>query len=154
MTEVEAVIRAMHPLATRFALVKVREDVHPYGPEVWYANKTRGLRVLVDWSDFAPHLTLFQLDRGRFPRDRPRTLEYEPLHAFDVNTLLLLRSAEPGPVGKMVRRREPADIEALLSEYSAVLETYAADVLSGDFSVFPELNRITEERYKEIRRRC
>ena len=154
MTEVEAVVRAMYPIATRFALVKVKEAAHTYGPEVWYANKTTGLRVSVDWSDFEPRVTLFQLDHGRFPSDRPRGAQYEVLHAFNVDTLLLLRSADPSPVGKPLKRREPGEIVARLGEYAEALETYASDVLSGDFSVFAELNRITEERWKKLRGQC
>lgn len=150
---VACIRRAMQPLADRFGLRIADEAETPSASEVLYLNKSTGLRVMLDWRDFRPFLTLYKLVNGLLPPDRPEAIDlHVPLQAFDVDDLLILRAGAGSPVGKMLGRRDADEACHLLEEYATALERYASDVLDGDFSVFAELNRVVAERYAAARK--
>jgi hypothetical protein len=77
---------------------------------------------------------------GRFPEE-PIFPRSPPTETFDLDHLIILRAGMVHPVGALIPAREASRAEECLREYAEVTGQYAADVLEGDFSVFPELTR-------------
>jgi hypothetical protein len=149
---VPCIRKAMKPLEEVFRFQIAAEAEEPMSAEVLYLNESTGLRVALDWRDFRPFVTLYRLQDGGMPPERPTSLAPgAPLHAFDADDLLLLRGAS-GPVGKMLSQRDTDAAGRLLREYATALEQHAADVLRGDFSVFQELAAVVRRRYEDLRR--
>lgn len=137
----DVIQRVMGPLAERFGLRVVKVEDLPHASEVWYANRTTGLKVRLDWDEFRPFLTIARLGaRGRFPEE-PIFPRSPPTEIFDLDHLILLRAGRIHPVGALIRAREASQAEECLRAYAKAAEAHAADVLEGDFSVFPELTR-------------
>lgn len=144
---------AMKPLEAKYSLQVISEAEELMCAEVLYANQSTGVRVTLDWRDFRPFVKLFQLQDGRLPPERPVSLTpKEPLRAFDADDLLLLRGATDSPVGRMIGRRDQVQAEHILRDYADALQTHAHDVLTGDFSVFRELNTVVQKRYADLHR--
>lgn len=148
----QGITDALEPLVRRFDLRVVRKVRQGNYTEVLFSNATTGLSVAVDWAEFRPFLRVIRLEDGRMP------LEHEPnvagearLTSFDVDDLLLLRSPSQGPVGKMLRERDDQAAARLIADYAEALLEHGTDVLSGDFEVFDELERIVKRRAAAMR---
>jgi hypothetical protein len=143
LTEIK---KAMQPLADRFGL-RVKDEVErPDFAEAVYVNNTTGVSVSVDWSEFRPFVRLHELVDGELP---PEPLSYATgpqLQTFDADDLLIHRAGGGPPVGKMLGERDNYAAARLLAEYARALEQHATDVLSGDFTVCGELDRIVRLR--------
>ena len=138
--------RAMQPLTDRFHLRANEEVDQPDFAEAVYVNDTTGLSVAVDWSEFRPFLRLHQLVNGEVPPDPISYKSGGPLQSFDADDLLILRAAASSPVGKMLGERDNIAAGRLVRAYADALERHASDVLTGDFKVFLELDRIVKTR--------
>ena len=138
--------RAMQPLADRFGL-RVKEEVDRSDfAEAVYVNETTGLSVSVDWSEFRPFVRLHQLVDGALPPEPVSYATGPQLRSFDADDLLIVRAGGGSPVGKMLGERDNYAAARLVAEYAKALERHATDVLSGDFTVFEELDRIVKTR--------
>jgi hypothetical protein len=149
---INAIKIAMQPLATSYALGVVGDDDDRNYAAVRYANDTTGLKVAVDWSELRPFLTLYELTGGAFPTD-PVAIGVPGIRqrAFDVDDLLLLRPLARSPVGKMLGKRDDHEATQLLADYARALDQQASDVLTGDFTVFDELEQIVAQREQRLR---
>lgn len=145
--------RAMQPLADRFGL-RVKDEVdRPDFAEAVYVNDTTGLSVSVDWSEFRPFVRLHVLVGGELPPEPFSYATGPQLQSFDADDLLILRAGGGSPVGKMLGERDNYAAARLVAEYAKALEQHAADVLSGDFTVFEELDRIVKTRARGMTHR-
>jgi hypothetical protein len=142
--------RAMQPVMDRFGFRVNHETETDQVADLVMVNETTAVRVVVDWTEFRPLLTVYQLVAGALPPE-PEVDPRGQLQAFDVDDLLLLRATGESPVGKMFSHRSAGDVETLVGEYAEALQRDAADVLSGDFSVFRALNQIVAKRRREMR---
>lgn len=147
---IDTVNQAISPLIQRFGLHVGAEAEDASAAEVLYLNRTTGLRVRVDWGEFRAMLTIYKLVDGKVPPGQPPSEAHLPRLAFDVDDLLLLRAGSGSPVGKMLHERDHAQVSRLLGEYASALQKHAADVLSGDFSVFPVLEQRVASRYAQL----
>lgn len=110
-------------------------------------NSTAGLEVIYEKRDSSIFIQLYRLIDGEFPI-------YKSLHEydndlknrFDVNFLIELRSSKI-----IASSFANSSIKNVLDEYAFALEKYAADVLAGDFSIFPKLTRLVKKQIKEAK---
>ena len=74
----------------------------------------------------------------------------DELEAFALEDLLKLRTGKyaiaEGVFGRALSRK---DIKEILTTYARGLREHAADILQGDFSIFPELEKIVRKRMKD-----
>jgi hypothetical protein len=136
----------MHPVAGRFGLRVAQEKDEGNYTSVLYLNHTTGLEVAVDWSELRPFLTMYELHLGQMPEQPLVRIGRNRRRAFDLDDLLVLRSPSASPAGKMLGSRDESAAARLLDEYASALECHAADVLSGQFGVFDELDEIVKHR--------
>ena len=141
----------MRPLAERFGLRVVQEVADDSYTAVLYRRDQVGLRVAVDWSEFRPFLTIYELGPEGFVRGESGLLRADGRRtAFDVDDLLLLRAPPASPVGKMLGRRDEKAAGKLLGQYAQVLQDAGADVLAGRFDVFDQLNEVVKKREQRL----
>jgi hypothetical protein len=58
----------------------------------------------------------------------------------------MLRAVGGSPVGKMLGERDNYAAGRLVAEYARALDQHATDVLTGDFTVFGQLDQIVKTR--------
>ena len=83
-------------------------------------------------------------EKGRLPRPE------DELTAFDLEDLLKLRTGkyaiDEDRFGIALTRK---DVKEILTTYAQGLRKHAADILQGDFSIFPKLEEIVRKRMKD-----
>jgi len=114
-------------------LASTKEDGGTHS--VIYQNSTTAVGVYFEARDRAVWVVLMRLFKGK-------RLPYDGSYSHGLRHLIRLRA--PSITLEETVHSE-ADIERVLSEDASAVRTYAADVLQGDFGVFPELERIEAE---------
>ena len=115
-----------------------------------YETKMTEIGIGFEWRDQYIYVSLVRRDR-KAPQEKHRLPRLEDeLVVFDLEDLLKLRSGKYA-VGedRFGRRLTRKDVKEILSTYARGLRKHAADVLQGDFSVFPKLEKIVRKRMKE-----
>lgn len=109
-----------------------------------YENKTTKAEIGFDWRDQYIYVLLGRRDRK--PPQRPE----DEIVAFDLEDLLKVRTGkravDQDRFGRALTRK---DVKELLTTYASALREHAADVLQGDFTVFPEVEKIVRKRMKD-----
>jgi hypothetical protein len=122
-----------------------KTDVEVY--RLPYENGTTKVEIGLEWRDQYVYVLLGRRDVKK-PRRLPRP--EDKLIAFNLEDLLKLRTGkyaiDEDRFGKALTRK---DIKELLSTYARGLREHAADILQGDFTVFPELEKIVRKRMKD-----
>jgi hypothetical protein len=112
-----------------------------------YENKSTKVEVGFEWGDQYIYVLLGRRDRKK-PDRMPRP--EDELVAFNLEDLLKLRTGkyavDHDRFGRALTRK---DVKEMLSTYARGLREHAADVLQGDFSSFPELEKIVRKRMKD-----
>ena len=115
-----------------------------------YENKTTTVAVTLEWRDQYINVLLGRRDR-KVPDRLPRP--EDELLSFSLEDLLKVRTGkyaiEEGRFGRALTRK---DIKEVLSAYARGLREHGADVLQGDFSIFPKLEKIVRQRMKDLSR--
>ncbi len=123
------------------------------GVEVAFLSDVCGVRAAYEIRDAYLYVTLHRLSGGRFVRDdaiRPETA----LTSHSLDDILLLRSpsALVRPVYAYGSQSEyyqgRRGMVLYVSRFAQNLRDHAADVLSGDFSVFGLLDPLVKQRAK------
>ncbi|MGH7653539.1 MAG: hypothetical protein ACREN6_02645 [Gemmatimonadaceae bacterium] len=149
---VSTINHAMEPLTKRFGLLVREESESAMTAEVLYANDVTAMRVTIEWLEYRPFVTLYQLEGGHLPLKTAVALAmHEKVKAFDADILLKLRMEGASPVGKMFSAWNPDAALSLLSEYAVALGQHADDVLSGDFEIFSTLEDILRRQFDALR---
>ena len=112
-----------------------------------YEIETTKVEIGFEWRDQYISVLLGRRDRKK-PQGMPRP--EDELVAFNLEDLLKLRTGryaiDQDRFGKALTRK---DVKEILSTYARRLREHAADVLQGDFSIFPELEKIVRKRMKD-----
>jgi hypothetical protein len=121
-----------------------------YGSHVTYSNQTTGVRVSLEPREGGIFVELSRLVDGELP-SVPIFIESDSvLNSFDLNDIILLRSA---PTGKQLDTSSALtadEIESELERYASALRDYAPDILRGDFELFSQLASLVKRRKREL----
>ena len=115
-----------------------------------FQNDYTGLKVTFEWRDKYLAVQLCRLVDGKVQRDEAsRDSEWTCFHLvdllsvnapdYDQNSLLL-------PEEWNTEEATMDEIGQSLKKYADAIRRYGGDVLRGDFSVFPQLDRIAKQR--------
>jgi hypothetical protein len=145
-----AILTAMEPLVAQFGLSVVDEVATPLTEETYFRNATTGLRVVLDWSEMEPMLYLYRLAGEQAAPVPPKSWDEDQRHS--VATLIGFRDPDGDkPYNEhFARFRDPESVRVLLSRYAKSMLVSAADVLRGDFTVFPTLTERVREANKQF----
>lgn len=109
-----------------------------------YENKTTKVEIGFDWREQYIYVLL-----GRRDKPKPKGPEDE-IVAFDLEDLLQLQTGkyaiDQGRFGKALTLKA---VKEILRTYARALREHAADVLQGDFSIFPEIEKIVRKRMRD-----
>lgn len=122
-----------------------KTDVEVY--RLHYETKTTAVEIGFEWRDQYINVLLGRRDK-KPPERMPRP--EDELLAFSLEDLLKLRTGkyaiDQDRFGKALTRK---DIKEILNTYARGLREHGTDVLQGDFSIFPELEKIVRKRMKD-----
>lgn len=113
-------------------------------------NRTTGVRITADFREFYVFVAVCRLQDGDFPDSPGEICPDTVLHCYDLDDLVALRAPhnQLPPLGSGTQFGE-ALINGMILRQAENLRVCAADVLTGDFTVFDELDRVVKARAKE-----
>jgi hypothetical protein len=137
-------------LEKEFGFALRSSETTSYGSHVTYTNQTTGVRVSLEPREGGIFVELSRLADGELP-SVPIFIESDSvLNSFDLDDILLLRSA---PTGKQLDTSSALtadEIERELERYASALRAYAPDILWGDFELFPQLASLVKRRKRVL----
>jgi hypothetical protein len=117
-----------------------------------FQNDHAGLKVTFEWRDKYLAVQLCRLVDGKVLRDDELLSEWTCFHVEDLLTV----KAPDYDQNSLLLPEEGKTDEAIMDEIGQSLEKYVeairrsgGDVLRGDFSVFPQLDKIAKQRARE-----
>jgi hypothetical protein len=120
-----------------------------------FQNEDAAVRVYFEWRERYLSVQICRLVDGKVQRD-PESLDSE-WTCFHVGDLLTIKvpeydqSALQLPEEWKSEEATMAEIGQRMEKYADALRTGGGDILQGDFSVFPQLDKIAKQRAKERR---
>lgn len=144
-------------LTSEYSFIQSKCDKEEWGYELIYLNDTTGIKITYEYSEAYIFIMLYQLIDGEF-RENPKKIEGNTiLYGYGLDDLISLRNPQAliKPAFEYGEQSEYYDNEKGLSIYvsrfAENLKTYAKDIFKGDFTVFPELDKIVKERVERYR---
>ena len=131
-----------------FRLEGERSD--SWGYELLLTNNTVGVILTFEYREFYLFVKLCRLRDGAFP---PKPGEIRPettLDSFDLDDIVSIMS--PGtsiPPYELNTKLDLEFLEDVVKKQSDNLRRYGIDIVNGDFSIFPELDKIVKERARK-----
>jgi hypothetical protein len=129
-----------------FRIKSKKGDNHTF--EVRYQNQTTAVRVLFEVKDQMIFTDLCRLVNGKL-KDEPIIIcHHSELNTFDLQDVLILR--EPILQFKIEKlyNAHKKNFNKMVQLLSQGLKKNAQDILRGDFSIFPELEKLVKSRIK------
>ncbi len=120
-----------------------------WGGEVIYRNQTTGVKLVYEFSGAFIYVFIYKLINGKLI-DNPRTFALDTeITCFDFNDALP-DSEKMKPAYEYGSKSHYYDEQNGLSyyvhEFALRLKKYGGAVLSGDFSILPEMGKVIKER--------
>ena len=126
-----------------------------FGDLIKYQNKTTGITIHNEPRD-GIFVSLSRLVNGKIP-EYPLQIEADtPLNTYSLEDIISFNTSKKSIGGKIkncLRKLNfptKFDIEKTLTRFAAELEVHAADILNGNFEIFPELEKIVKRRARLI----
>lgn len=147
---IEICEREFNYLVEEFGFKKTSTKTDVDTPRIRYENSTTMVEAGVEWREQYFYVAIGRRDRKKTKaKDRMPRPEDE-IVTFNLEDLLTLRVSgyivSSGYFGQKLTRK---DIERIMRNYARALREHAADVLQGDFAIFPELEKIVRKRMKD-----
>lgn len=113
--------------------------------QIWL-NRTTAVSVSLELTYPGLFVKLSRLREGRIP-ETPINVEAEPvLHAFDLDDLVDLRAPHEVVRYDFADLWKPDRLAELVYLKALLTRKHAADILRGDFNVFPILEKVVRDR--------
>ncbi|HUW20062.1 MAG TPA: hypothetical protein VMW16_12240 [Sedimentisphaerales bacterium] len=137
-----------------FGVDKVRQDKwqKSWAPEFRMKNDTTAVRLIFERREYRVFVYLCQLVAGQYVPDPIIIITADAvLREYEFDNLLLIRAPqliwpEHGPETKLDREL----LGKMLAHKAQSVREYAADVLQGDFAIFPQLEKMVKRRAQEL----
>lgn len=139
-------------LESNFGFRLSKCDKEDWGYELIYLNKTTGVKITYEFREAYIFIMLYKLVNGNL-QENPRSIQEDTiLYSYGLDDIISLRNSQAliKPAYQYGEESEYYDKEKGLMLYVSAfahnLKEYAADVLSGDFQIFNEVDRVVKER--------
>jgi hypothetical protein len=143
--------KAFRFLEEGFDCVAVPDSLSEYRAARIWRNRTTAVTVSLELTDPGLYVMLARLVDGGIPHT-PINVEAEPLlHVFDLQDLIGLRAPHEAVTYDTADLWKPDKLAELVYLDALLTRKHAADVLRGDFSVFPTLEEIVRDRAVRLR---
>ncbi len=139
-----------------FKLIKSKKEsggVH----STLYMNTVTAVELVFEYRESYLFIMLYQLVNGVFI-DNPVIVRQDTIsHGHGLGDVILLRnpSALIHPTYKYPKESNYSDplngMSYYINDFAINLNKYASDILKGDFTIFPELDKLVKKRLAENR---
>lgn len=141
--------REFHFLIENYGFQIIDVEKSNYGCLVWFKNQWAVVRVSFELYDGGIFVMIYKLTEGNIPEYPVFFDRRAEFLIFDLNDLTIVRT------GKRVQQDpkliyDKEYVAAKIKEFAASLKMNAHDVLSGDFSVLPQIKERVARRAKEL----
>jgi hypothetical protein len=135
-----------------FKLIECRAE--DWGYELKYLNSKTGIKITYEFREAYIFIMLYQLLEGKLI-ENTRNINYNTiLFGYSLEDIINIRN--PSVLIKPAYKygdksqfyNKEKGLKLYVSAFASNLKNYAKDVLSGNFEVFKELNKIVKERFK------
>lgn len=132
----------------QFQLEKVERK--PFGIFITYLNSSTGVRVSLEPREGRIFVLVCRLIDGKIPEYPIFVKPDTPLNCYYLDDIVRLKldKLPSRPVVKQLL--SPTGAETALTEISSLLREFAADILTGNFTMFADLDRVVKTRAKEL----
>ena len=144
-------------LESKFACTLYKSSKEDWGYEMIYINKTTGVKIIHEFRESDIFILLYQLVDGELIEDARNIKDDTVILSHGLDDIVNIRnsSALIRPTYKYAVDSKYHDkdhgMSYYVADYAKNLEKYANDVLMGDFTIFPTLDKIVKERAKKYR---
>jgi hypothetical protein len=118
--------------------------------EYRYSSNTTGVVVAFELREFFIFVTLCRLVDDNYAKEIGEIRPDSRLNCFDLNDLVGLRAPDDVVTGYLPGQPQPlGGLAGIAGRQATNLRKHARDVLTGDFTAFPDLERIVKARARE-----
>jgi hypothetical protein len=135
-------------LSSEYGLERIAAEKNSLACSVTFSNNRIGVQISFEMKDGGIFVMLIRLVDGKLP---PYEIFIKPgtvVNHFDLEDIVDLEDPEAALEQKYADDSDPTiqELEDNLHRYAEALHKYGNDILSGDFSIFPELEEIVKRR--------
>ncbi len=131
-------------LCSELGCAIAKEEIDNNGAYITYTNEVAGLRVSFERLDGGVFVMVFKLKDHKIP-------PYEGSGWMDIIDLLNVKGVEfVEPNVKNFENPEPKELRRVLTHFADNVRIHAQSFLQGDFSIIEKVEKIIEERRKEL----
>jgi hypothetical protein len=130
-----------------FKIAKMKASSGIFGYDLM--NDTTAIRIIYEQREYRAFVQICRLVNHKIAPDPGEIRPESELHCFYVDDLLSLRKPGYQVFSLDLSNWSSYDPQAALRSYAGDLEVYGADVLTGNFVVFEELDRVVKERARQ-----
>lgn len=147
--DIEKIKEQFSYLEKEFNFELIGFDEEKYTLQVLYKNNTTAIRISFEPYDVGIIISIIKLVNGKII-ENPKPLKKDTkVNIFDLGDLINLRN--PSLWIEITQKNHPGaltveEFENITLIYASALKKYGDDILSGNFGMFNELNRIVIER--------
>ncbi len=148
-----------HFLESEFNFRLSKSENEEWGYQLLYLNDSTGVKITYEYREAYIFIMLYKLKDGCLV-ENPRNIEENTsLNGFALDDVIILRNPEDiiKPTYEYDEDSEFFQEDDGLSRYTAAfaeyLKKHGADMLDGDFNLFPELDKVVKSRamkYKQL----
>jgi hypothetical protein len=147
----ELTLKHLAFLQNEFGFVLNVEEKPYLGTYLLFQNKTTAIKVECEPSDRGVFVLVMRLNNGVLPLYPKFDNPNEVINTFYLEDIVnIVRGNREKIVSSTSPKNEVSLIEHQLSEVAAQLRSETANVLEGDFHIFPELEKLVKMRAKII----
>ena len=141
-------------LVDEFQCRVTSEASDAWGDELTYQNSTTAVNIRYEPREKYVFILLCRLVGGKVPEHPGVVHPDTDLNRYGLDDLLKLRA----PALKILKKEfgvpfTERNLRTMVETYARGVRNYAADILHGDFSIFPELEKIVKRRAEEYRKK-
>lgn len=145
-------------LITDYACRVTETNSHSLGYSVTYCNATTATKIQFEPREGYLYILLYRLVNGEL-EENPIVIEVDtPLNGFCLDDIVRLRSPKDamlsinsyGPNSPFSSKTHGFD--RYVRRFAGNLKKYASEVLRGDFSIFPQVEKVVRRRIRSFER--
>lgn len=140
-----------------FKIVKEAKEPYVFSYRITYKNPTTAIKISYDVRDEGISVLIYRLVNNEIPGYPLFISKKTIINCYYLDDVIEIKSLNPDEEFYTIRHvkefppiYDDKTIANIVSEYARALEKYASDVLSGDFKIFSELEKIVKKRAEKI----
>lgn len=126
----------------------VKKDTFDY--YITYKNNTTAVRISYEPREGGIFVMLSRLIDGKMPEYPIFIHDDTIINSFYIDDIVKIKTTSTTIQHKNMTMLDEEECISILSEYAKTLKQYGSDILTGDFGLFEELNKLVKNRAKVL----